>query len=75
MSMSGKTDRIKGRAKEAAGALLGDKRLEREGKIERVTGSVKEKAREAVRNIKDKTKEVVNKAKSTFSRSFPIAIE
>ncbi|HME70841.1 MAG TPA: CsbD family protein [Myxococcota bacterium] len=73
--MSGKTDRIKGRAKEAAGALLGDKRLEREGKIERVTGSVKEKAREAVRNIKDKTKEVVNKAKSTFSRSFPIAIE
>lgn len=64
--MSGKTDQIKGRAKEAAGALLGDKRLEREGKIERVTGSAKEKAKEVVHNIKDKAKEVVNKAKSNL---------
>ena len=77
--MSGKTDQIKGRAKEAAGALLGDKRLEREGKIERVTGSVKEKAKEVVQHQgQDKRSfrpiqpgEVLNKAKSNLAEAVP----
>jgi uncharacterized protein YjbJ (UPF0337 family) len=55
--MSGKTEQAKGRAKEAAGVLVGDKRLEREGKVDRAAGRVKEKAGE-----------VVDKVKSTFKR-------
>jgi uncharacterized protein YjbJ (UPF0337 family) len=55
--MSGKTDQIKGRTKQAAGVLLGDKRLEREGKVDRVAGSIKQAA-----------EEVVDKVKSTIKR-------
>jgi uncharacterized protein YjbJ (UPF0337 family) len=36
-------DKMKGRLKESVGKLTGDRRLEREGKIERMTGKVKEK--------------------------------
>lgn len=36
-------DEVKGRAKQAAGILTGDKDLEREGKADRVVGAVKEK--------------------------------
>jgi uncharacterized protein YjbJ (UPF0337 family) len=34
-------DRAKGRVKEAAGALTGDKRLKNEGRIDQAKGSVK----------------------------------
>jgi uncharacterized protein YjbJ (UPF0337 family) len=44
-AMSGKTDQIKGRIKEAAGALTDDDRLKREGKLDQVVGKVKEKPR------------------------------
>ncbi len=36
-------DEVKGRAKQAAGIVTGDKDLEREGKADRVAGAVKEK--------------------------------
>ncbi len=36
-------DEVKGRAKQAAGVLTGNKDLEREGKADRVAGAVKEK--------------------------------
>lgn len=36
-------DEVKGRAKQAAGIVTGDKDLEREGKADRVVGVVKEK--------------------------------
>ena len=36
-------DEVKGRAKQATGVLTGDKDLEREGKVDRVAGAVKEK--------------------------------
>ena len=55
--MSGKTDQIKGKAKQAAGVLAGDKRLEREGKLDRAAGSIKEKA-----------ERVVDKVRSTIKR-------
>jgi uncharacterized protein YjbJ (UPF0337 family) len=42
--MSGKTDQIKGRIKEAAGVLTGDDRLKRKGKLYQVVGKVKETA-------------------------------
>jgi len=51
--MSGKTDQIKGRIKEAAGVLTDDERLKREGKLDQVVGKVKETAEKAVDKMKD----------------------
>jgi uncharacterized protein YjbJ (UPF0337 family) len=50
--MSGKTDEIKGRAKQAAGVLVGDKSLENEGKIDRVAGKIKQTAEGAIDRVK-----------------------
>ncbi|CAN5708456.1 CsbD family protein [soil metagenome] len=52
-------DDAKGRAKEAAGNLTGDKDLEREGKVDQGTGKVKE----AVGNVADKVKDALHKDK------------
>jgi uncharacterized protein YjbJ (UPF0337 family) len=41
--MSGKTDQMKGRAKEAAGSLTGSKKLESEGKADRRGGEIKQR--------------------------------
>ena len=41
--MSGKSDQVKGRAKEIAGTLVGDEKLESEGKTDRRAGEMKEK--------------------------------
>ena len=49
------SDDAKGRIKEAAGDLTGDKDLQREGKVDQATGSVKD----AVGGIADKVKDVV----------------
>jgi len=43
------TDNLKGKGKEAAGKVTGDKDLEREGKLDQA----KDKATDAVRNVKD----------------------
>ena len=51
--MGGKTDQIKGRIKEAAGVLTDNDRLKREGKLDQVVGTVKEKTEEAVDRIKN----------------------
>ena len=55
--MSGKTDEMKGRVKEAAGALTGDDRLKREGKVDQAAGKVKQ----GVEKLIDKAKEVVHR--------------
>ena len=52
MTTSGKTDQIKGRVKEATGVLTGDKRLEREGKLDRTAGNLKEKAGKVVDKLR-----------------------
>ena len=54
--MGEKTDEAKGRVKEAAGDLTGDKDLQREGKMDQAGAKVKEKTGQAV----DKTKEAVD---------------
>ncbi len=41
--MGGKLDRIKGRVKEAAGALADDDNLKREGNLDQAAGKAKEK--------------------------------
>lgn len=48
--MSGETDDAKGRLKEAAGAVTGDDRLRREGKLDQAAGS----AKDAVDKVKDR---------------------
>jgi uncharacterized protein YjbJ (UPF0337 family) len=44
-AVSGKTDQIKGRIKEAAGVLMDNDRLKRKGKLDQVVGKVKETAK------------------------------
>jgi len=55
--MGGKTDRVKGRIKEAAGALTGNDRLRAEGKADQVVG----KAKQAIQKTADTTKRTVNR--------------
>ena len=57
--MSGKSDEIKGRVKEAAGVLTDDDKLRREGKLDQATGKVKQ----AVEKVVEKTKDVVKDLK------------
>jgi uncharacterized protein YjbJ (UPF0337 family) len=52
-------DDAKGRAKEAAGNLTGDKDLEREGKVDQATGKVKD----AVGGAADKVKDALSRDK------------
>ncbi len=50
--MTGKADEMKGRAKEAAGAITDDDKLRREGKIDQAAGKVKQAAEKVVENVK-----------------------
>ena len=49
----GKTDELKGRVKEAAGALTGDARLKREGQLDQTVGRVKQTADKMIDKVKD----------------------
>ncbi len=53
--MGGKTDIVKGRIKEATGALTGNEKLKEEGKVDQAVGEVKE----AVQKIADKVEAVL----------------
>ena len=50
---SGKSDELKGRVKEAAGALTGDKKLKREGKADQAAGKIKQKVQKVIDKVKD----------------------
>ena len=52
----GNVDDAKGRVKEAAGDLTGDKSLKNEGKVDKASGKVKD----AVGGTADKLKDAVN---------------
>ena len=47
-------DEAKGRAKEAAGDLTDDDSMKNEGKVDRATGSIKDKLDDAADAVKDK---------------------
>ncbi len=49
---SGKSDELKGRVKEAVGALTGDKKLKREGKADQAVGKVKQKVEKVIDKVK-----------------------
>ena len=50
---SGKSDEIKGRVKEAAGALTGNAKLKREGKTDQAIGKVKQHLEKLIDKAKD----------------------
>jgi len=57
--MAGTFDKIKGGIKEAVGSVTGDKRIEAEGKTDRVKGEVKsavQDAKETVKGVGDSLK-------------------
>ncbi|HLA83286.1 MAG TPA: CsbD family protein [Thermoguttaceae bacterium] len=56
--MSGKTDVVKGRIKEAAGALTGNDKLRAEGKADQAVG----RAKQAAQKVADKVKKAVDTA-------------
>jgi uncharacterized protein YjbJ (UPF0337 family) len=49
----GAADSTKGNIKEAAGDLTGDKELQREGKVDQASGTVKDKVGDAGDAVKD----------------------
>jgi uncharacterized protein YjbJ (UPF0337 family) len=51
--LKGKGENLKGRVKQAAGSLSGDKKLEAEGAYDRVKGAAQEKVGEAKRKLND----------------------
>jgi uncharacterized protein YjbJ (UPF0337 family) len=60
---SGKSDQAKGRVKEAAGVLTGDKKMEREGKADQAAGKLKQavgKARKKVEKVIDEAKDALD---------------
>ena len=50
--MSGTTDKIKGRVKEAVGALTNDKGLKNEGKVDQASGALKDGIEKAIDKVK-----------------------
>jgi uncharacterized protein YjbJ (UPF0337 family) len=55
--MGGKTDEVKGRVKEAAGALTGNDKLRAEGRTDQAIG----KARQSIQKTADTLKKAVKK--------------
>ena len=53
---SGTVDKIKGRVKEAAGALVADENLKREGRADQLAGNLKEAAEKVVDEAKNLVK-------------------
>lgn len=60
--MSGKGEELKGRVKEAAGDLMDNDKLRREGRRDQAAG----KAKQAVEKVIDKTKEAAERADRAF---------
>ena len=64
--MGGKTDVVKGRIKEAAGALTGNDDLREEGKTEQAVGKAKQTAQEVAGKVKKAVAEVVDKVRKAM---------
>jgi uncharacterized protein YjbJ (UPF0337 family) len=50
---SGTSDELKGRVKEAAGILTGDKKLKHEGRIDQAARKIKQQVEKAVDKVKN----------------------
>ena len=60
---SGKMDEAKGRVKEAAGALTGDKKMKKKGKVDQSVGKLKQ----AVEKVGKKTEKAIDDVKDALS--------
>ncbi len=49
---SGKSDKLKGRVKEAAGALSGNRKLKREGLIDQAVGNIKQAVEDVIEGVR-----------------------
>ena len=74
--MSGTTDVVKGRIKEAAGVLIDNDKLREEGKTDQAVGKIEQvaekafdDAKKAATNIVDKAKEVAKQAVADVKES------
>ena len=67
--MGSKTDKIKGRIKEAVGVLTDNDHLKREGQRDQAMGEVKEAAASATEQVKDTVARVAVKVKDTVKRA------
>jgi uncharacterized protein YjbJ (UPF0337 family) len=63
--MSGKSDQVKGRAKEVVGTITGNKDLESEGKVDRQVGGVKQ----AIAHTSGKIEEFIEKAEEEVTKT------
>lgn len=64
--LDAKLDQVTGSAKELAGKVLGDKKLETEGVVDNLVGKAKEVAADAKKGLEDaveKSKDLANDAK------------
>jgi uncharacterized protein YjbJ (UPF0337 family) len=61
--MGGKSDLVKGRIKEAAGALTGNDKLRREGRTDQIIGKVKQVAAKASADMKTAAEKAIVRAK------------
>lgn len=59
--MSGKTDELQGRVKEAAGAIADDDRLRREGKTDQAVGKAKQKVEHVVDKARKSIERMANR--------------
>ena len=57
--MGGKTDVVKGRIKEAAGALTGNDRLRAEGKADQAVGKAEQAVQKTVKTVKKAVKKAI----------------
>jgi uncharacterized protein YjbJ (UPF0337 family) len=57
--MSGKTDIVKGRIKEAAGALTGSDKLREEGQTDQAVGEAKQAVQKAADTVKKAVRKVM----------------
>ena len=55
--MTGKSDEVKGRIKEAAGAIADNDQLRREGKIDQAAGKLKKAAEKVVETVQSAVKD------------------
>ena len=58
--MGGKTDEVKGRIKEAAGALTGNDKLREEGKTDQAVGKAEQAVQKAADTVKEAVKKVID---------------
>ena len=59
--IKGRVEQVTGQVKETAGKVVGNDRLETEGKAERLKGKVQAGYGDAKEDVKDKAKDLINK--------------